>query len=52
MAMNDLKKLHRRELLAALGAGVGAAALAASETAGPYPDITGMINNPRFSAAT
>src|SRR2546430_1032209 len=72
------KRLNRREVLAALGAGFGAAlagcgssatsptsttttgstsgsgtssaacAVAASETAGPYPDILGMINNPAF----
>jgi protocatechuate 3,4-dioxygenase beta subunit len=81
MALNKSKQLHRREVLAALGAGVGAAALAAcgsssptaatttatttttsvtptsnnttcavtpSETRGPYPDTTGMINNQAF----
>ena len=78
MSTRALKKLHRREVLAALGAGVGAAAAAAcgssstsptaasaftttttpsvsaactvvpTETRGPYPDTTGMINNPSF----
>ena len=78
MSESQLKKLHRREVLAALGAGVGAAAMAAcgssstsptaaaatttttpttggatcvvtpTETRGPYPDNTGMINNSAF----
>jgi protocatechuate 3,4-dioxygenase beta subunit len=79
MALKASKQLHRREVLAALGAGVGAAAMAAcgsssptaattnstttttvpptttaacavipSETRGPYPDTTGMINNQAF----
>jgi len=80
MALRASKELHRREVLAALGAGVGAAAMAAcgsssptaattnpttttttvpptttaacavtpSETRGPYPDTTGMINNQAF----
>jgi protocatechuate 3,4-dioxygenase beta subunit len=79
MTLRESRQLHRREVLAALGAGVGAAALAAcgssptaatattttttttppatnnaacavipSETRGPYPDTTGMINNQAF----
>ena len=79
MSTRSLTKLRRREVLAALGAGVGAAAMAAcgssstspsaattttttppptagnaacavapTETRGPYPDTTGMINNPSF----
>ena len=76
MALRESRQLHRREVLAALGASVGAAAIAAcgssptaatttttttipptrnaacavtpSETRGPYPDTTGMINNQAF----
>ena len=80
MSNQEQRKLHRREVLAALGAGVGAAAMAAcgssstsptaattssaattpptsgnaacavapTETRGPYPDTTGMINNSAF----
>jgi protocatechuate 3,4-dioxygenase beta subunit len=79
MALKESRQLHRREVLAALGASVGAAAIAAcgssptaattttttttttppatnnaacavtpSETRGPYPDTTGMINNQAF----
>ena len=81
MSNQERRKLRRREILAALGAGVGAAAMAAcgssstsptaaaassatttttptsgnavcavapTETRGPYPDTTGMINNPAF----
>ena len=76
MSLRNTRQLHRREVLAALGASVGAAAIAAcgssptaatttttttipptsnaacavtpSETRGPYPDTTGMINNQAF----
>jgi protocatechuate 3,4-dioxygenase beta subunit len=76
MAFRQSKRLHRRELLATLGAGFGAAltacassspttptsttttgttggtgsgcAITPSETEGPYPDKTGMLNNPAF----
>jgi protocatechuate 3,4-dioxygenase beta subunit len=75
MAFTDSKRLHRRELLATLGAGFGAAlsacssspiaastvtstgttggtgsscAITPSETEGPYPDKTGMLNNSAF----
>ena len=75
MAVNESKRLHRRELLATLGAGFGAAltacassptapttttntgttggtglscAITPSETEGPYPDKTGMLNNSAF----
>jgi protocatechuate 3,4-dioxygenase beta subunit len=79
MAVKESRQLHRRAVLAALGASVGAAAIAAcgssptaattttptttttppatnnaacavipSETRGPYPDTTGMINNQAF----
>jgi protocatechuate 3,4-dioxygenase beta subunit len=74
MAVNASKRLHRRELLAAIGAGLGAAltacasssptsptdtttttstastgcAITPSETEGPYPDKTGMLNNSAF----
>jgi protocatechuate 3,4-dioxygenase beta subunit len=75
MALKESKHLHRRELLATLGAGFGAAlsacssspiaastvtstgttggtgsscAITPSETEGPYPDKTGMLNNSAF----
>ena len=81
MAVKESKKLRRREMLAVLGAGVGAVlgacgssptgpsgaittssssgsggtgtsgascAVIPSETEGPYPDKTGMINNSAF----
>ena len=76
MAFKESKRLHRRELLATLGAGFGAAlsacasssptaastvtnsgttggtgsscAITPSETEGPYPDKTGMLNNSAF----
>src|SRR6266571_3830986 len=76
MAFKESKRLHRRELLATLGAGFGAALSACasssptaastvtssgttggtgsscantpSETEGPYPDKTGMLNNSAF----
>jgi protocatechuate 3,4-dioxygenase beta subunit len=76
MSAYTRRKLDRRQLLAALGAGVGAAAAAAcsssptsptststaassggtssacaitpSETAGPYPDVLGMLTNSAF----
>jgi protocatechuate 3,4-dioxygenase beta subunit len=74
MTFKESKRLHRRELLATLGAGLGAAltacassptsptttntgtpggtgsscAITPSETQGPYPDKTGMLNNQAF----
>jgi len=76
MTLKKSKRLDRRELLAALGVGFGAAltacassspttpttttntgttggtgsscAITPSETEGPYPDKTGMLNNPAF----
>ena len=72
MTANKSKRLHRRELLATLGAGLGAALTACasspttptattttgtgssgcvitpSETEGPFPDKTGMLNTPAF----
>ena len=70
MALTESKRLPRRELLAVLGAGFGAAisacasspttpsptpggtgsscAITPTETEGPYPDKTGMLNNAAF----
>lgn len=53
MSKRELKKLHRRELLAALGAGVGAAAVAAcgGSTTGPTATTTTSTNTPTSGSA-